>query len=229
MRCVEPDGGEERLAGTGRVADEIEGVIHDEGGVAAEHGFAHGQAVDVIRCRIGLVGPGETVAVEAAARIPERHGVLGRDATLIAARPGRRKAIDDPVVQLRRQMIDVMLAVGYPGVLEGARVPFAEVAGAIADRAESRGQGLLLLGQMALADMVDAVAEVVPPGQAGAAGRRADRAAGLEAGQPRARGAEAIEMRRPDHAIAVETGVAVTEIVAHDENDVRRFGAHDPA
>ena len=102
-----------------------------------------------------------------------------------------------------------------------AEVPLAEDARGVARVAEHLGQRGGSQGQsFALQDRVcDPVLELVPPGEQGAAGRRAGRA-DMEVHEPHTIGVQPIEVRRPEDGVAVGREVAVALVVGEDEEDV---------
>ena len=64
-------------------------------------------------------------------------------------------------------------------------------------------------------------ADRIAPRHQSRAGRRADIRRGIERRQSRALGRHAINVRRADHAVAEHAKIAIAEIVAQDQHDIR--------
>ena len=106
-----------------------------------------------------------------------------------------------------------------------AQMPFAEDARGVAGVAEHLGNGRCLQAHpLALEDGVgDAVLELVFAGQQRAARRRAGRA-DVKIGEAHAFVVKAVQVRRLQHGIAVAGEIAITLVIAEDEDDIRRLG-----
>ena len=122
--------------------------------------------------------------------------------------------------------------------LPAAEVPLADRRGGVAGGLESLGDGHRLerqvLGpvgdrQLRMRPLVagDPVGEVQPggilAGQHGGAGRRADGAGGITAGEPHARGREPVDVRRLDNVAPLAGEVLPAQIVDEHHDHV---GAH---
>ncbi|OHB72155.1 MAG: hypothetical protein A2V70_20800 [Planctomycetes bacterium RBG_13_63_9] len=116
------------------------------------------------------------------------------------------------------------MAVGDAGRVGLAQTPFADDARGVAGLLEQLGHGHVLRPQRHPGVAADQRVTGVQPRHQAASRGRTDRAAGIAVRKPHTLLGHAIEVRRPDHLLAVAAEVAIAEIVGQDEDDVRRIG-----
>ena len=112
------------------------------------------------------------------------------------------------------------LALGRHGGAQRAEVPFPEVTGGVALLLKHASEGEFLGGEVTAVGVVNAHAIVVTAGEHGGPGGGTDGVAGIKVGEGDSAGGEGVEIGSLDDLIAVEAGIAVAEVIRHDEDDV---------
>ena len=132
------------------------------------------------------------------------------------------------MVEIAEELVEAMD--GGQKLIAIAQMVLAELAGGVAMRFEQLGKRRVLVGQSFLgtgkADLEQAGAEATLPGdECGASGGAG--LLGIEVGEYRALLGDAVDVRRAvaHHAAVVGADVPVADVVAEDDEDVRRFAA----
>ena len=132
------------------------------------------------------------------------------------------------VIEIAEELVEAVD--GRQELVAVAEMVLAELAGGVALRLEQLGERRVLLGQSFLgarqADLEQAGAEATLPGdERGASGGAG--LLGVEVGEDRAFFGDAVDVGRAVAHLAavVGAGVPVADVVAEDDEDVRRFGS----
>ena len=150
---------------------------------------------------------------------------------VVAVEIGREVAVGVALAVVAEEVVEAVLQRAAGGV-EHAHAPFAHAGGGVAvilkDLGHRDGAGRqreLALGLDLAIGAHRAVAAVLADHERGAA-RGADGGAAIALGEARAFLGHAVEVRRLDEFLPVAADVALGEVVAQDEDDVRlaRFG-----
>ena len=212
-----------------------EGQVEEEGALVVFFDEGEGFAQHVIG-RVLFADPflHADFAFRLAAVAGDGFGVEG-DFPVVAPEVGRVERVGQGLAVVAEEEVEA-LAVGIAGRADRSEAPFAEGGGGEAGLLEHGGEGgdpggervlaLAEFGEMAVCLDVSAdfgVAEVAA-GHEDAARRRADRSAGVVAGEAGAFGGELVEVRGADFFLSVAAEFAVAEVVRDDEDQVFRGG-----
>ena len=210
VRRVKPDRRKKRRASLHGFLDKRERPIHQHPRIAPHQILGCQRAVFPIRRRPRPIRPPPGLLIDVSRRIPRRHRVFRRKRHIVIAFP-------------RRRVIARGIAVGLARILriQRAQVPLAKMPGGVAEGLQHPRQRDLLRRQVPAVGVRDAVSKIMPPGQARPPRWRTHRPARVKPRESNPIARQTIQIRRPDHRIPIKPHIAVSQIVAHHQNDIR--------